>query len=62
MSDAREQLEAAVDELERVVAELDSRTMADESAAEAVSRVSALSGRIAELLPQAMRQRIEPRG
>lgn len=61
MSDPRTQLEDAVNELERVVGELDSHTMADETAAEAVSRVAALSGRIAELLPDAMRQRVEPR-
>lgn len=60
--DARSRLESAVDELERLVGQLEAETLADETAAEAVSRVAALSGRIAELLPEAMRQRVEPGG
>jgi hypothetical protein len=59
VSGSRERLDAAVLELEEVVAELESRHDADEQTAALVARVSELSGRISELIPAAMRERLE---
>ncbi len=59
MSEARTQLEAAVDELEAAVHDLEQGAVVDAEAADLVTKIAALSARIGELVPAAMRERSE---
>jgi glyoxylate carboligase len=59
MEDAREQLESVVNELDQAVRDLEQGTVVDADAADLVTRIAALSARIGELIPVAMRERAE---